>query len=96
MSLLNNIYLNLKGTYSIKLIRILVFCLFISLIFYVGYRYNDYKVLRNNPDLAALRELTQINKHLSKFMVFPKDDPPTIATVTDVEKLKSYDFLRQL
>jgi hypothetical protein len=55
-----------------------------SLIFY-----NQAKDLKINPQKAAQEENKKVIDAVAKLMVLPEGETPTIATVTDAEKLKS-------
>lgn len=55
---------------------------------YFYYRYQQ--ELRNNPS----RELIEITKQVSKIMLLPESALPTLATVTEKEKLSSQDFFK--
>lgn len=65
--------------------------LFIVAVFY-GYSYynlsQELSELRANPRLLADKEAQQLVIEVGKFMALPTGESPTVATVTDVEKLK--------
>ncbi|MBI1863442.1 hypothetical protein HYS00_04980, partial [Candidatus Microgenomates bacterium] len=59
------------------------------------YFYNKYQVtakLLKNPQQAARQEVESTVAKLGQLMVLPKDETPTIATVTDRNKLKEQPF----
>lgn len=53
--------------------------------------YSELKILKN-PNLAEQREIESIVKKLGKLMELPLGETPTVATVTDPEKLKDQAF----
>lgn len=55
---------------------------------YFYYRYQQ--ELKNNPS----RELIEITKQVNKIMLLPESVLPTLATVTEKEKLSSQDFFK--
>lgn len=64
-----------------------------------GYSYSLYfrtqkelKELRDNPRVIALEEAEEIIKRVSSLVDLPQDEIPTVATITDVEKLKDRAF----
>lgn len=56
-----------------------------------GYFFWQYQDLRNNPERAMEREVTQLTSEIGRFMELP-DETPTIATVEDVSRLESQPF----
>lgn len=59
------------------------------------YFYNEYQKVKKNPDLISQEEIKSVTSAISKFMDLPTDEQPTIATVTDKEKLKEQDFFKK-
>ena len=60
-----------------------------------GYFYNQYKEIKNNPNKISLDEINSLTTVIGKFMDLPMDETPTLATVTDKEKLKDQDFFKK-
>lgn len=56
-----------------------------------AYFYSQYSALKADPAKDAKAEVESIVAEVSKLIVLP-DEQPTIATVTDVEKLKDQAF----
>lgn len=59
------------------------------------YYYNQYTSLNNiikNPNLAVTKQTQQLITQVGKLMELPKDEQPTVATVTDASKLKGQAF----
>lgn len=50
--------------------------------------------LKKNPNLASQEENKEIIEKVGKLMELPKDDTPTVATVTDKEKIKEQAFFK--
>jgi hypothetical protein len=56
-----------------------------------GYLYYQNQMLRSNPQNAAQKEVTELVSKVSKLIVLP-NEAPTVATVSDPEKLKDQAF----
>ncbi len=67
--------------------------LFLAIVSSVGWvtTYSKYKVLKN-PEIATQEELKEIISRVERFMVLPQDETPTLATVSDPEKLREQPF----
>jgi len=48
--------------------------------------------LKSQPNLLGQKELEQVVKKVGKLVVLPEGETPTLATVTDPEKLKDQPF----
>ena len=75
-----------------KNIGIAVITLFaISLIgnIYLG---NKVRILTQDPAELSAREIRDVSAKISKLIVLPTDELPTLATVSDPEKLKDQPF----
>ncbi len=60
-----------------------------------AYYYNQYNSLNNilkNPNIAVEKQTKELVGQVSKLMMLPTDEQPTIATVTDAGKLKDQTF----
>lgn len=56
-----------------------------------GYFYYQYQKLTKRPvpaETAAQDEVRKLTTDIGKLMILPKDETPTVATVTDIDKLK--------
>lgn len=85
-----------------KTIILLILALFALLLGTSGFFYYQYQMLRtqfqNSPlaaQKAAQEETKKLVTEISRFMILPKDETPTLFTVTDVRKLKNQLFFRQ-
>ena len=56
------------------------------------YFYRQYVDLKKDPQKAAQEEITKMLKEVGKLMVLPEGETPTVATVTDPERLKDQPF----
>lgn len=72
-------------------VGITAFTIISGLAFAAFYFYQKYKKAAMNSDTAARTEIQDITGAISKFMELP-DETPTLATITDQEKLKDYSF----
>ncbi len=62
-----------------------------------GYYYNRYQNAQSvlkNPNLAVEKETKQLINQVGKLLMLPKDETPTVATVTDAPKLKNQPFFK--
>lgn len=57
-----------------------------------AYFYTQYSNLKQNPAAEAQEEVAKLVAQISKLMVLPEGEDPTVATVTDVEKLVDQPF----
>lgn len=56
------------------------------------YFYSEYSSLRSNPNKVAQEETAKLVDKVSKLIVLPEGETPTLATVTNLEQLKSQAF----
>lgn len=80
--------------------KLLVYFLVASIIILLGttgYFYYQYNKLTRSPaasQIAAAEEARDLVVKVGKLMLLPKDEGPTVATVTDVNKLKDQFFFK--
>lgn len=72
-------------------VKILVGVLVIIVLVAV-YFYRQYTVLKTNPQAAAENEVQKLVQQVGRLIVLPSDETPTVATVSDPEKLKNQPF----
>ena len=60
-----------------------------------GYFYSQIRVLKQNPQAQAQKETVEVMEKVSKLMVLPVGETPTLATVSDPEALKDQVFFAQ-
>jgi len=58
------------------------------------YFYNKYQEIKKNPDIVAKEETAALKEKVGALMVLPSNEEPTVATITDVDKLKEQDFFK--
>ena len=56
------------------------------------YFYGEYSALKQNPNKLAQEETSKLVVRISKLIVLPEGETPTVATVSDPEKLQSQPF----
>lgn len=57
-----------------------------------GYFYNQVRLLKQNPQVVAQREVADVLAKVSKLLVLPSGETPTVATVSDPAALKDQPF----
>ncbi len=57
-----------------------------------GYLYSQVRVLKQNPQAVAQKEVADLVAKVGKLVVLPEDESPTVATVSDPEALKDQAF----
>lgn len=57
-----------------------------------GYFYSEVKKLKQDPQLTAQEEATELVWKVSKLLLLPEGETPTVATVADPEALKDQAF----
>ncbi|MBI5022764.1 MAG: hypothetical protein HZC05_01180 [Candidatus Magasanikbacteria bacterium] len=75
-----------------KILPIIVLVLAIGGVIGSVYYYRQYQALKANPNLEAQRETEALVLTLGKLMELPADETPTVATITEKEKLKDQPF----
>ena len=83
------------NTPKLKLRRYLVHFLFIVVIVASGaayYFYNEASGLKDDPNKTAREETDKLVAQVGKLIVLPEGEVPTVATVSDPEKLKDQPF----
>lgn len=71
-----------------------VFLVIAGLLATTGYFYNEYQKIKKNPDLVSKEEVKTVTDTIKRYMDLPGDEEPTLATITDKEKLKDQDFFK--
>lgn len=62
-----------------------------------GYMYSQYNTLKNDPQASQKAQADKTNalkEKIGKLISVPKDETPTLATVTDKTKLKDQPFFK--
>lgn len=95
--MLTNVPSPQKTRISKKLLTYLLLSLIIILFGTTGYFYYQFHKLSKSPiaaQIAAQKETQKLATDIGKLMLLPKDEVPTVATVTDIDKLKDQLFFR--
>ncbi len=77
-----------KNLFVLSLITVVILGGIGSSIFF----YTKYNALKNNPNMEAEKEVSALIAEVSKIMELPTDETPTIATISDKEKLSDQQF----
>src|SRR3989338_4926819 len=75
-----------------KFMKIIVPLIAVVALILAGYFYSQIRVLMNNPQAMAQKEIIDLVAKVSKLVVLPVGETPTIATVSDPETLKDQAF----
>jgi hypothetical protein len=59
------------------------------------YFYNQTRILNKDPKTIAAKEVTSLVDEVSKIVILPEGETPTVATVSDAAALKSQAFFAQ-
>ena len=70
----------------------IILALFILLLIAIGGMVYFYQKANSNPQKAAEKELQEVIAQVGRLMVLPADETPTLATVSDPEKLQDQKF----
>jgi CRISPR/Cas system CMR-associated protein Cmr5 small subunit len=76
-------------------VKILIVIIIVGSLGAAGYFYKQYKEIKDNPNKISIDEIKSLTTIINKFMDLPADETPTLATVTDKEKLKDQDFFKK-
>lgn len=60
-----------------------------------AYFYKQYDALKKNPNMVAQNETRATIEAVGKLIELPQNEEPTIATVTDPDKLKEQEFFKR-
>lgn len=93
----NNNVTNLLHMASYKNLFYFLVLLSIILLCAAGYFFYQYQKLSKNPTSTqptAEEEAQKLSVDVGKLMLLPKDEIPTFATVTDINKLKDQSFFK--
>lgn len=80
-----------------KIFKLLLFIFILVLMGTAGYFYYQYQKLAKSPiagQIQAEAEAQQAIKAAGKLMLLPDGEAPTVATITDIDKLKDQPFFK--
>lgn len=75
-----------------KIISAILFILIVATSVTGFYFYKKVANLKENPNAAAEKEAEELVSRVGKLIILPEGEIPTIATVSDPEKLKGQPF----
>jgi len=75
-----------------KIFFIIIFILAIGGTVTSAYYFKQYKNLKANPNLEVQKEMDVLIKTIGKLIELPSDETPTVATISNKEKLKDQLF----
>lgn len=75
-------------------LALLVVLLIAGAIGAAGYYYWQYEQVKKNPNIVAQQEIKYITGQIGRFIDLPKGEEPSVATITDIEKLKDQSFFK--
>jgi len=81
-----------RNTINMKYVLIGLSVLVFILTIVAGFFYVQYQSIKKNPNQVTKAENDALVERVSKIYSLPKDEAPTIATITDKEKLKDQPF----
>ena len=77
---------------KISLRKMLLPIIAILALLLAGYFYWQVRTLKQNPQISAQKEASDLVAKVSKLVLLPEGETPTIATVSDPEALKDQPF----
>ena len=80
-----------RYSYSVKNLFYTLFAIAIVIISAI-YLTTSYQIYRSDPNIAIEKETRSLTLRIGRFMELPKDEQPSLATVTDKAKLKGQEF----
>ncbi len=80
------------GKLNTKLMMRILAIVAIVAIVLAGYLYSEVRTLKKNPQATAQEEANDLVWKVSKLVVLPEGETPTVATVADPEALKDQAF----
>jgi len=88
-------YFKVKNYFKFKptnLIIVVLIAVTLGALISTFYFYNQFTVLKENPQKVVQEETEKLVSLVSRLIILPKNETPTIATVLDPEKLKDQPF----
>lgn len=82
----------IKKSSRFRFWKILSFLVFVLAVGSSGYFYLQLKELKNNPQAVAKKEAEALVAKVSRLILLPEGETPTVATVSDPEVLKKQEF----
>src|SRR5437870_4621069 len=79
-------------TKALMMIGVLILLILVGLGIYLFFQYQNSQKLLQNPSLASQVETKNLLDRIGKLILLPNDEQPSIATVSDITKLKNQSF----
>ncbi len=83
-----------KGISKITTLLLIVCLIAIGTGVYFYIQYKQIQLLLQHPNATAVQQIQEVVAKVSKLMDLPTDEQPTIATVSDITKLKNQPFFQ--
>lgn len=81
-----------NNTLGKRVLKVLLPLIALAAILAAGYFYNEVRLLKQDPQVVAQKEVTDLVAKVGRLVVLPADEVPTVATVSDPEALKDQAF----
>jgi hypothetical protein len=81
-----------NGQLEKKIFKVVIPVVALAAILVAGYLYNQNRVLKQSPQVLAQKEVADLVAKVSKLIMLPAGETPTVATVSDPEALKDQAF----
>ena len=75
-----------------RLVRVVLPVVAVIAVILAFYFYSQVRALKQDPQIAAQKEVAQLVEKVGKLVVLPANETPTVATVSDPEALKDQAF----
>ncbi len=85
-------YKNISKQNLTKVLIPIIMTVAVIAIVLAGYFYSQVRVLKKDPQAVAQKEVADLVAKVSRLLVLPTGETPTIATVSDLEALKDQVF----
>lgn len=66
----------------------------VGLVVSTVYFYNEYQKVKKTPGLIVKEEIKLVTNSIRRFMELPANEEPTLATITDINKLNGQEFFK--
>jgi len=88
----NSVSQNKLNKFWQKLKKVIVPLIAVVAVILAGYFYSEVQSLKQNPQVKAQQEANELVGKISKLIVLPTGETPTVATVSDPAALKDQPF----
>jgi hypothetical protein len=81
----------IKKTTILLVLGVLIVLILAGVSFYF---WRQSVAIKNNPDIEKQKEIAEVVAEVGKLIFLPEGEDPTVATVSDVEKLRNQIFFK--